>query len=104
MSAKRPHTILGFYSANDGDPKQAFEAARRAGASGYLIDGADGSESKYSGLRLEGETVVVASAGATNLEEIAKALESSGSPAIFILRDDSKSWRATPHQESILAA
>ena len=102
MSAKRPHTILGFYSANDGDPKQAFEAARRAGASGYLIDGADGSESKYSGLRLEGETLVVASAGATNLEEIAKALEGSGSPAIFILRDESKSSRSTTRKESIV--
>src|SRR5580658_2610235 len=102
MSAKRPHTILGFYSANDGDPKRAFDAARKAGATGQLIDGTDGADSKYSGLRLDGETLVVASAGATNLEEIAKALESSGSPAIFIIRDDSKSSRSTTHKESIV--
>ncbi len=104
MSSKNPHFILGFYSANDGDPKSAFEAARKAGASGVLI-GAGGTSnpaySKFSGLRLDGETLIVASGATANVEAIAKALEGTGSPAIFILRGDSKSSRSVPHKGSI---
>ncbi len=105
MSSKTPHIILGFYSANDGDPKRAFDAARTAGASGVVIDETSGTVShgfqKYSGLRLDGETLVVASANSTNVEAIAKALEGSGSPAIFILRQDPKDSRSAPQKESI---
>ena len=97
MSSKTLHFILGFYSPNDGDPKRALEVAKKAGASGVLIDDSSGAPShafsKFSGLRLEGETLVVASAGATNVEVIAKALEGTGSPAIFILREDAKKSR-----------
>src|SRR5580658_8837813 len=105
MSSKTRHIILGFYSANDGNRKSAFEAARRAGASGVLIDGASGevnhAYSKYAGLRLEGETLVVAPASSTNVEAIAKALEATGSPAIFVLREDPKKPGPAPHKQSI---
>ena len=105
MSSKTPHIILGFYSANDGDPKRAFEAAREVGASGVLIDDSSGAVkdtfSRFSGLRLSGETLIAVSAEALNVEAVAKALEGTGSPAIFILHEDAKKQRATP-RESIL--
>ncbi len=105
MSSKTLHFILGFYSPNDGDPKRALEVAQKAGASGVLIDDASGAPnhafSRFAGLRLEGETLVVASAGATNVEVVAKALEGTGSPAIFILREDVKKSRTAPQRESI---
>src|ERR1700733_6154964 len=102
MKSKTPHIILGFYSSNDGDPKRALEAARTAGASGVLIDGATRHGfNKYFDFRLDGEKLVVASGGATNVEAIAKALEGTGSPAIFILREDAKNPRSIPRRESI---
>src|SRR5271156_3076858 len=105
MSSKTRHIILGFYSPNDGNPKSAFEAARKAGATGVLIDAASGeikhAYSKYAGLRLDGETLIVASASSSNVEAIEKALEGTGSPAIFILREDPKTPGPVPHKESI---
>ncbi|HTB12900.1 MAG TPA: glucoamylase family protein [Bryobacteraceae bacterium] len=104
-SNKTRHIILGFYSANDGDPKQAFEASRRVGASGVLIDGASGSGSdkfsKFAGLRLDGEILVVASGSGADVEPIAKALEGTGSPAIFVFREDPHPTPPSPHRESI---
>jgi cyclic beta-1,2-glucan glucanotransferase len=104
MSSKAPHIVLGFYSVNDGDPKRAFEAARTAGGSGVVLDEATGAASpafsRFAGMRLDGETLVVAYASATNVEAIAKALEASGSPAIFILRDGAD-VRTAAQRESI---
>src|SRR5580692_2754074 len=104
MSSKIRHTVLGFYSANDGDPKRAFEAARKAGASGVLIDDTGGAPSgafkQYAGLRLDGETLIIAAGGSADLESIAKALEGTGSPAIFILREGPER-KQEPHGESI---
>ena len=88
MASKTPRIILAFYSAGDGDPKRACDDARGSGASAVLIDDAATHPSeKFAPLRLQGETLIVASCGTTDAEPVAKALESHGSPAIFILRD-----------------
>ena len=88
MTSKPSRVILAFYSAGDGDPKSAYEDARRAGASAVLINDPSSSE-KFAALRLESETLIVASCGTLDAEPVAKALESHGSPAIFILREPS---------------
>ena len=88
MSSKSSRTILAFFSPGDGDPKSAYDDAKRAGASATLIDG-DARPEKFAALRLEGETQIVASCSTHNAEPVAKALERHGSPAIFILRDAS---------------
>jgi cyclic beta-1,2-glucan synthetase len=104
MSSKTPHIVLGFYSANESDPKRAFESARKAGASGVLIGpgstSAHGYE-RYAGLRVDGETLIIASAGSSNVETVAKALEGTGSPAIFIFREDRGNTRSAPQRESV---
>src|SRR5580692_755882 len=105
MSSKTIHTVLAFYSANDGDPKSAFDAARKVGASGVLIDSADAAVGhafkKFAGLRLDGETLVVATGGSANVEAIEKAFEGTGSPAIFILRETPTKAPQPPFKESI---
>ncbi len=104
MSSKPPPIILGFYSATDGSPKRALEVARKTGASGTLIEDGEAAKplySTFSGLRLDGETLVIATGSPANLEAIAKALESTGSPAIFILRDNADAPRPAPRKESI---
>src|SRR5271168_4762538 len=83
MASKIPRTILAFYSAGDGDPKSAHADAKRAGAAAAFIDG--DSPEKFAALRLEGETLIVASCAIEDAEPVAKALERHGSPAIFIL-------------------
>jgi cyclic beta-1,2-glucan synthetase len=88
MTSKTPRIILAFYSAGDGDPKSAYEDARGAGASAVLINDSSSTE-KFAALRLESETLIVASCGPLDAEPVAKALESHGSPAIFILREPS---------------
>ncbi|MGA3203131.1 MAG: glucoamylase family protein, partial [Bryobacteraceae bacterium] len=93
MTAKTVHTILGFYSSGEGDPKQAYEAARSAGAqSVHLLESESGAadlkHSQYAQLRIDGESLIAATASTHDVERVIKALESSGSPAIFILHED----------------
>jgi cyclic beta-1,2-glucan synthetase len=104
MSSKTPYTILGFYSAGDGDPKRVREAARSAGASSCVVDDGSGigHRTRFSSLRLENETLIVACGGAVDAEPIAKALESAGSPAIFVLHETPRSPRTVEHAESII--
>jgi cellobiose phosphorylase len=105
MRSKSTDVILGFYSANDGDPLAAFQAAKRAGAHGVLIDKADTPVKdlyrKYCGLRLDGEILIVATGAGANVEAIAKALEGTGSPAIFVLREVPEAVRPALPKESI---
>jgi cyclic beta-1,2-glucan synthetase len=95
MSSKTSRTILAFYSPGDGDPKSAYADAKRVGASATLIasdskkTGGEAWPEKFAALRLDGETLIVASCATPDAEPVAKALESQGSPAIFILRDAS---------------
>ena len=101
MKAKTVHTILGFYSSGEGDPKQAYDAARSANAqSVHLFDsvGRDGDSkfSQFARLRIDGESLIVATSTTHDIERIIKSLESTGSPAIFILHEDLAQPAAPP--------
>jgi cyclic beta-1,2-glucan synthetase len=106
MSSKTPHLILGFYSAGDGDTKRICEAARRAGASVCLVEDGSGLPKepfrKYAGLRLDGEILIIASGKLGDAESIANALESTGSPAIFVLHETPKPPGTVEHRGSII--
>ena len=90
MNRKSVHTVLGFYSSGDGDPKQAYQAALSVHAqSAKLIQSAqDDQDGPYAQLRIEGESLIVAEAATQDVAAVIKALESTGSPAIFILHED----------------
>jgi cyclic beta-1,2-glucan synthetase len=90
MSAKTVHTILSFYPSGEGDPKIAYEAARAAGAQSVqsIQSEADFKASPYAPLRIDGECLIIAAATTNHVEAVIKALESTGSPAIFILHED----------------
>ena len=57
---------------------------------------------QFAGLRLDGEVLIVASGNTVEAEPIAKALESSGSPAIFVLHETPKSPSSREHAGSIM--
>ena len=93
------HTILGFYSFGEGDPKLAYEAARSARAhSVHLFESEN--QDKYAQLRIEGESLITATAATHDVESVIKALESTGSPAIFILDEDLAQLPAPPDSSS----
>lgn len=90
MPAKTVHTILGFYSSGEGDPEKVRDVARAARAQSVILiqSEADAKESPFAPLRIDGELLVVASALTPDVEQIIKSLESTGSPAIFVLHED----------------
>jgi cyclic beta-1,2-glucan synthetase len=102
MKAKTVHTILGFYSSGEGDPKQAYEAARTAGAQsvGLFESAEDVKASPFAPLRIDGESLIVATAVTPDIERLIKALETIGSPAIFILHEDLAQPAAPPGQSA----
>ena len=57
---------------------------------------------KYAGLRLDGEILIIASGKLGDAESIANALESTGSPAIFVLHETPKPPRTVEHAGSII--
>src|ERR1700722_3374499 len=92
MKAKTVHTVLGFFSPGEGDPKQAVQAAKNARAeSVHLID-SDPRDQKdspaYANLRIDGESLIIATAATHDVAGVIKSLESTGTPAIFILHED----------------
>src|ERR1700682_802306 len=98
MKAKTVHTILGFYSSGEGDPRLALEAVRGARAESVSLfqSDEDGKASPYGQLRIDGETLIVATALTPDVERTIKAFESTGSPAIFILHEDLAQPAAPP--------
>src|SRR5947209_7465592 len=90
MMPRTVHTILGLYSSGEGDPKEVQEAVRTAHAQSIRLfqSDEDGKSSPYGQLRIDGESLIVATALTADVERIIKALESTGSPAIFILHED----------------
>ena len=82
--------VLGFYPAEEGNPQEAFSALG-TGACLYGPTETLGSVSaescaRYSPLRLEGESLVVAETAPGEVQAIVQALGSAGSPAVFVLR------------------
>src|ERR1700678_2854320 len=89
------HTILGFYSSGEGDPKLAYDAARSARALSVHLFESENPD-KYAQLRIDGESLIKATAATHDVEGVIKALESTGSPAIFILDEDLAQLPAPP--------
>ncbi len=98
MKAKTVHTILGFYASGEGDPKLAHDAVRAASAESVSLiqSDEDGKGIPYAQLRIDGESLIVATALTPNVERVIKALESTGSPSIFILHEDLAQPAAPP--------
>src|ERR1700719_2922046 len=94
MKSKPLRSILGFYSA-EGEPEEAYQAVRDARRGRVLLFKPDrpskpgqSSIERYSSLRLEGEFLVAVEASPADVEPIVKRLQSAGSPAVFVLRED----------------
>ncbi len=94
MKAKSLRSILGFYSA-EGDPEAAFQAVRGATRGRVFFFTPDQPVEpgrrrieRYSALRLEGEFLIAAEAEPSDVEAVVKQLQSTGSPAVFVLRED----------------
>ncbi len=109
MKATPVHSVLGFYAADDEEPKRTFEALRGANVGEVCLFGGDGSSqssgrkpcARYSGLRLEGESLLVVIAPRHKTQLVVRKLRENGSPAIFVV-PEGDSWPADP--EAIQAA
>src|SRR5579864_3232706 len=90
MRAKAVHTILGFYSSGEGDPKEAYQAAvsEHPISAKLFQNEADDRSQPYTQLRIDGESLIVVTAAVPELDRVITALESTGSPAIFVLHED----------------
>jgi cellobiose phosphorylase len=92
MKAKTVHTVLGFFSSGEGDPKQAVQAAKNARAQAVHLIDSDTRDQKdapaYANLRIDGESLIIATAATHDVPEVIKAIESTGTPSIFILHED----------------
>src|SRR5436305_13964225 len=105
------HVVLGFFSTEDGDAEKAAQALRsHRGVRSWHFAGSNLTApprglAGYSGLRLDGESLVAAQAPAAKVHAIVKELRANGSPAVFVLREDGETTcrdprpaRAKPNQ------
>src|ERR1700690_3397473 len=93
MSRKPLRFVLGFYSAEEGDPEAAFKALRESNRAKVFLFRPDApsawespSIQRYSALLLEGETLLAAEAAPSEVEAVVKRFQGAGSPAVFVLR------------------
>ena len=96
--------ILGFYSSEHVDAEKAFQSiGTSSGGRAHLFHGNGvkphaGAEAHYSALRLDGESLVVAETPRANVQAIVEQLQSSGLPAVFVLREDLAGAAVAPKQ------
>ncbi len=96
MKEKAVRVILAFYSAKDDEPDKAFEGLRRAGTGQTALFRRDGAVlgstnrrlQPYAQLRLESESLIVASVPSPDVQAITKRLLGDGSPVVFVVRGD----------------
>ena len=101
MKAKPVRAVLGFYAADEGDPRKVYETLRRTNSNNVCLYLAGGqieySDRKpcerYADFRLEGESLIVAEAPAEKVRLAVQQLRSEGSPAIFVVAQ-SLAWPA----------
>src|SRR5580704_3813367 len=93
MSRKPSRFVLGFYSAEEGDPEAAYQALREASRSKVHLFPPDiaspwegRSIERYSALLLDGESLMAAEVSPSEVEAVVKRLQGAGSPAVFVLR------------------
>src|SRR6185436_3086415 len=91
MKAQPICSVLAFYPAGEGDPQAAYKAVREARRGKTFLftqeDPGSGTEGSYGALRLEGESLIVVEASLLDVEAVVKRLQSTGSPAVFVLHD-----------------
>src|SRR5258706_2996287 len=91
MKSEPLYTVLAIYPTSDDRPEKAYESIRGSNGAGaaYAAQGKRlGSGSRYTDLRLDGESILALSATSSSLENIVKRLETSDSPAVFVIRED----------------
>ena len=94
MKDNPARVILGFYSSEQVDAEKASQTIEASsGGKARLFHGLDakphaGAETHYAGLRLEGESLVVAETSRANVKAIVEQLQSVGLPAVFVLHAD----------------
>src|SRR5690242_52230 len=90
MKAKAERIVLAFYRGNEG-PGERVQKAIHSIADTCVV-GKDSPRAslhaKWSRLRLEGEQLFCAVAASESTDDVVSALQSSDSPAIFVLRPD----------------
>jgi len=92
---KRVRSVLGVYSADEGECAKASDALRAANlGSVHLFRGDETAElskleggGRYAELRLEGECFIVAEAAPAKVPDVVEQLQSAGSPAIFVVSE-----------------
>jgi hypothetical protein len=93
MKAQPICSVLAFYPAGEGDPLAAYKAVREARRGKTFVfgpedpDSASQREASYASLRLEGESLIVVEVSLLDVETVVKRLQSTGSPAVFVLHD-----------------
>ena len=107
MKIKPARSILGFYSA-EGDPEAAFQAVRAASrgraflfTSNQPVKPGGRAIERYAALRLEGEFLIAVETGPSDVENVVKRFQTTGSPAVFVLREDFEDF-PVPGSDAIL--
>ncbi len=92
--------VVAFYSSGNAEAEKAYRTM--AGISARVTLFPDNhtqgnqtrrnqtgrTENRYAALRLAGESLIVAEASPANVEFIVKRMQTSGQPAVFVLRQD----------------
>jgi cyclic beta-1,2-glucan synthetase len=89
MKAQPLRIVLAFYSSEENHAERAFRLLKGQGK--VCLAGADATRleepcARYSGLRLESETLLVVETLAAKTESVVATLRVEGSPAIFVVR------------------
>src|SRR5580698_5829705 len=74
-----PRFVIAIYTAGEGDSEAEQKALGEAKHHRTV--------QRYSALQLEGERLIAVEAKASEVEEVVKRLQNTGSPAIFVLND-----------------
>ena len=108
MRAEPLRSILAFYPAGESEPQAAFQfVSRAARGSAYLFgSGATPAQAprhiqSYAGLRLKDEWLIVVEARLSGAESLVKQLQSTGSPAVFVSREEALPPASPPESQSI---
>jgi hypothetical protein len=93
MSRKPLRFVLGFYSAEEGNPETAYKALREASRGKVHLFRPEMASAwqgrsieRYSALLLDGESLVADEVSPSEVEAVVKRLQGTGSPAVFVLR------------------
>ena len=96
MKEKALRIILAFYSAKEDEPDKAFERLRRIARGptalfrrqGTVVGSKSRRFRSYAQLRLESESLIVASVPASDVAAITKRLLGDGSPVVFVVHGE----------------